>query len=254
MKCIQSWWNAPRGPWDPEGRGTSSGCATPTCCLSECIGSAVHFWNSHTQKHAVKWKTKKADFLPWKAEIPLSCSREQRQCPWPSPCASQRNGKWQWRGATIPQGHQESCSTGGLCSCNLEQPPELTPYWGAPTLDEGFSCRCLLHLNIFCGDPSCPFHTGMNILPLFPSEEVGLFFSLTIYCWRIDSYNADDHPYVGLWFPSNSMVFPRKLHKYSISGGDNFICLNIRPRTKCLCSCLPVTRKAQDLLAGQNVQ
>lgn len=164
-------------------------CCTQLCCLSECIGSAVHFWNSHSQKHAVKWKTKEADFLPWKAEIPLSCNREQRQCPWPTPWASQRNGKWQRRETTIPQGHQESCSTGGPCSENLEQPPELPLCSGAPILDEVFSCRCLLHLNIFCGDHSCPFHTEMKILPLFLSEEVGLLFSLSICCWRIDSSN-----------------------------------------------------------------
>lgn len=87
-----------------------------------------------------------------------------------------RNGKWQWTAATIPQGHQESCSTGGLCSCNLEQPPELPPCWGAPTSDEGFSCRCLLHLNIFCGHPSCPFHTGWTFCLCSPLKSGFVFF------------------------------------------------------------------------------
>lgn len=34
-----------------------------------------------TKTHAVKWKTMKADFLPWKAEIPLSCNGEQSSAP-----------------------------------------------------------------------------------------------------------------------------------------------------------------------------
>lgn len=114
-----------------------------TYVLPEYLGSAVHFWNSPTKKCAVKRKMKAADFLPWKAETPLSCNRQQRQCPWLSPWASQRNGKWQQREVTTPpRGSGSSRAVPGPVSwfariaaalkghalpCSLEQPPELEP-------------------------------------------------------------------------------------------------------------------------------
>lgn len=98
---------------------------TLTYCLSEGIGSAVHFWNSPTKKPAVKWKTKKADFLPWKAEKPPSCSGKQGQCPWPSLSLGVGNshgerghnpqGQWEQQGSARSHAldHAGSCSTEG---------------------------------------------------------------------------------------------------------------------------------------------
>lgn len=47
----------------------------------------------------------------------------------------------------------------------------------------------------------------MNISTLFPSKV----YFLSILCWRIDSSTADDHPQVGVWFPSNSLAFSKNL-------------------------------------------
>lgn len=159
---------------------------TLTYCLSEYTGSAVHFWNSHTKKRAMKWKTKAADFLPWKAEIPLSCNRQQRQCHWRTPWASQRNGKWQCRGATTLPGTvlvgqcQVPCpgSLGQLQHwrvCLLRRAVWSSPQsWSqlpacsrVPTSEEVFSCRYLLQGQIqkgsqvaFVGTPPVSFTLG----------------------------------------------------------------------------------------------
>lgn len=120
-------------------------------CLSEYFGSAVHIWNSHTKQRAVGWKTKEADFLPWKAEIPLSCDKEQRQCPAPLPEHHRGLGNGSREGPQPPPVTVSSpcpmaaaALRGCAGECSLEHPPALDP---APLLPQ----RKCLPVDSSCG-------------------------------------------------------------------------------------------------------
>lgn len=197
MKCT----SRAMGPWRQRHRDSHAAwvSALAQLCIFETLTQRSMLWNGRPRRQI---------FCPGKQRSLWAVIEGKDSALDPLPEHHRGMGNGNREGPPFPRDTGKAAALEG--SWNSEQPPELPPCSGAPTLDEVFSCQCLLHLNIFRGDPSHPFHTGMNILPLFPSEEMGLFCSLRIYCWRMDSSTADDHPYVGVWFPSKNMAFPKK--------------------------------------------
>lgn len=100
---------------------------------------------------------------------------------------------------------QGSCISGGVMLCHAA--------WSSPFPQQRTHLRGGTWLRLRpAGSNTSRQLLWVSFLSLSHWDEY--FHSLplrTVFCWRTDSSTADDHPQVGVWFPSNNLVFPKNL-------------------------------------------